>query len=137
MTAAAINPESSNMNAHPASVAVEPNRFVKYGAADADGNPTVAPCTAITDIAIGVSTTKAAIGEMCEFMTRGVAKVACSAGVTALDQVMATASGAGKCSTAAGITARSQGQALTTTTTDGEVTPVRINLPNLNGVANT
>lgn len=132
-TNAGQNYESSNVNSGVAEAAVEAYRLVKQGTAENQ----VTPCTAITDIAIGVSLNKAAIGEPVSYQTRGIAIIECSAGVARGAQVMATGSGAGKCSTASGATARSVGVVETATSNDTEKAAVRINLPNLNGPANS
>lgn len=127
------NYQSGSTDSGTAESAIEANRLIKAGTSPNQ----VAPCSAITDIAIGVSLNKAAAGERVDFQTRGVAIIECSAGVARGAQVMPTASGSGKCSTAAGPTARSAGMALETTSNDTEKLAVAINLPNLNGPANS
>lgn len=132
-TNAAQNFESGNVNSGIAEAAVEACRLVKQGTAENQ----VTPCTAIGDVAIGVSLNKAAIGEAVSYQTRGVAIIECSAGVARGARVMATGSGAGKCSTSSGGTARDVGIVETATSNDTEKAAVRINLPNLNGPANS
>lgn len=128
------NYESASTNSGIATAAIEAYRLVKMGTNEGE----VTPCTAITDIAIGVSLNKVAIGELCNYQTQGIALITTSTGVTRGAEVMATASGAGKCMTAAGATARSVGIALGTTTTgDNQQIAVAINLPNVNGPANS
>lgn len=128
------NYESANVNSGIASADIEAYRLLKMGTNEGE----VTPCTAIDDVAIGVSLNKVAAGGLCNYQTKGIALITCSAGVTRGTQVMPTASGAGKCSTASGATARSAGLALgTTTTADGQQIAVSINLPNLNGPANS
>jgi hypothetical protein len=127
------NYESTNTNEYTAASAIEPYRLVKQGTNEGE----VEACTAITDVAIGVSLNKApAAGDRVQIQTRGVAMIATSAPVSRGAQVMPTAAGAGKVSTAAGATARSAGLAEAASGADGEVIAVRINLPNLNGPAN-
>lgn len=132
-TILASNLQESNKGSGVAESAISPYRLVKRGT-----NPgQVVACSAITDIAIGVSTNYAATGEVCTYQTRGVALIECSTGVTYGAQVMPTAAGAGKCSTASGATARSAGVAGNTSAADGEIIACDINLPNLNGPANS
>lgn len=126
------NAQSSNFDEAIAETAIEAYRFVKMGTVQGQ----IVPCAAITDIAIGVSTTKAAAGARVEYQTRGIALVMCSAGLTLHAEVMPTAAGAGKASDAAGATARSAGLCLQASTTDGQVVACAINLPNLKGMAN-
>lgn len=127
------NLQSSNVDEGTAEAAVEAYRFIKMGTTQG----TVTPCTAITDIAIGVSRNKAAIGERVEYQTRGIALVQCKTALTLHAEVMPAASEAGKASDASGATARSAGVCLQATTTDGQVVAVAINLPNLKGPANS
>lgn len=126
------NLQSSNVDEAVAETAVEAYRFVKMGTVQGQ----IVPCAAITDIAIGVSTTKAAAGERVGYQTRGIALVQCSAALTLNGEVMPTAAGAGKCSDAAGVTARSAGVCLQATTAVDQVVACAINLPNLRGTAN-
>lgn len=127
------NYQSTSTDSGTAEAAIEAYRLVKAGTSPNQ----VTPCTAITDVAIGVSLNKAAIGERVDYQVRGVAKLECSAAVSRGAQVMATAAGAGKVSTAAGATARSAGVALETSANDAEVISVLVNLPNVNGPANS
>ena len=129
----APNLQTTNTDSGEAESEIQAYRLVKRGSTPG----TVAPCTAITDIAIGVSLKHADAGQQCEYQTRGRAYIECSAGVAANAQVMPTASGAGKCSTASGATARSAGFAINTSANDGEIIACDINLPNLNGPANS
>lgn len=134
MTTAIQNFQEKGRNTKIAGGAIEANRFVKLDTTQGQ----VIACTAITDVAIGVSLNKAASGESVQIQTQGEAKVATSAAVAINDQVMCTASGAGKCSTAAGATARSVGLATSATGgTDGELATVLLCVPNLNAVVNT
>lgn len=138
MPSASSNYESGNVTEYLASGTITANGFVKYGTVDSTtGNPTVVECSAITDVAIGVSLNTVASGAMCQVQTAGVAKVrATAAAITALDQVMCGASG--RCVTAAGATAVSQGIAETGAAgTVDEVIPVRLAVPNLKGPANS
>lgn len=139
MPSASSNTETTNTTEYLASGAIEANRFVKYGTADSTtGNPTVVACTAITDMAIGVSTNKVASGEMCRIQTAGVAKVACTAAAISAGAQVMPSTDAGKGVAAAGATARSCGIAETAAGgTDLEVIPVRLAVPNVNGPANT
>jgi len=125
---------SSNVIEMEAESAIEPYRLVTFGAA---ANQAVAT-SAITDVIIGASLNKAAAGERVQIQTGGIALVECSAGVAYKAQVMPTASGAGKCSTAAGATAKSCGVAGgTSTSNDGEIQKVWLCPLNVNGIANT
>lgn len=132
-TNASQNYESGNVNSGTAEAAIEAYRLLKQGTAENQ----VTPCTAITDVAIGVSLNKAAAGERVDYQTRGLAIIECSAAVARGAQVMPTGSGSGKCSTASGATARSVGIVESATSNDTEKAVVRINLPNLNGPANS
>lgn len=126
------NYETSNRISRIAGGVIAAKRLVKL---DTTAGQVIA-CTAITDIAIGVSLHSAVAGGTIELQTSGVAEIECSAAVALSDEVMPTAAGAGKCSTAAGATARSAGLAENLSSADGEVCRVRINLPNLKGMAN-
>jgi hypothetical protein len=126
---------SENVIEMEAEAAISPYRAVKAGAAAGQ----VVACSAITDVAIGVSITQAtAAGERVQVQLRGIALVTCSAAVNYGVEVMPTGSGSGKCSTAAGATAKSFGVAIgTTTTADGELQKVLLACPNVNGPANS
>lgn len=137
MTTATQNFEIDGRASYKAESAIVANRLVTYGTIDSDGNVTVKACTAITDVAIGVALETVAAEEMCPIQTRGVAKVTASAAISAGAQVMPTASGAGKCSTAAGATAKSCGVVENAPGGDGEVAQVRLAMPNVNGPANS
>jgi len=118
---------------------VAANRAVKLGTRDTTtGEFTVAPCTAITDICIGTSMNsgESADGDRVTIQTGGIALLVASGPVSEGAEVMVTAAGAGKVSTAAGATARSVGVALTAAGADGEVIAVLLNVPNVKGMAN-
>lgn len=111
-----------------------PKRAVKLGTAPGQ----VLATSAITDLVAGVSLNYAAAGARVQIQTDGIAEVECSAAVNYLVQVMPTAAGAGKCSTAAGATAKSFGQAGgTSTTADAEIQKVWLRTMNVNGPVNT
>lgn len=113
---------------------VQPYRALTAGTSPGQ----VVPTSAITDVVIGTSLNYAAAGERVQVQTGGIAEVECSAAVNYKQQVMPTASGAGKCATAAGGTAKSFGYALgTSTTADGERQKVLLACPNVNGPANS
>lgn len=116
-----------------AGAAVTANRAVKL-----DANGDVIHTTAITDKVVGISLQTVASGEDVELLTvNGVkAKATASAAVSIGDDVMPTASGAGKCSTASGPTAKSFGIALSAAAADGEIIEV-LTRYGANGVANT
>lgn len=98
----------------------------------------VVATSAITDLAIGASTVAAAAAEdpvTVQFV--GVARLTASAAIALNAQVMPTAAGAGKISTAAGPTAKSCGVALEAALADGDVIAVLLSTPNVNGVVNT
>lgn len=126
---------SGNVIEMEAEAAIEPYRLVKLGAAAGQ----VVACSAITDVVVGVSLNKAnAAGDRVQVQTSGIALVTCSAAVAYGAQVMPTASGAGKCMTAAGATAKSCGVAGgTTTANDGELQKVWLASLNVNGIANS
>ncbi len=109
------------------------NRCVEFSAAP----NVVTAADAIADVTIGVSLNGASSGEQLQLQTAGIAILTCSAAITAGAEVMVTASGAGKVSTAAGATALSIGKALTTTANDGEMVEVLLNIPNVKGAANS
>lgn len=114
--------------------AIEPFRLVTLGTSPGQ----VVATSAITDVIIGASLNKAAAGERVQIQTAGIARVECSAGVAYKAQVMPTASGAGKCSTAAGATAKSAGLATgASTSNDGESQYVWLCPINVNGIANS
>lgn len=127
------NYESVNTNEYTAASAIPPYRLVKQATNEGE----VEVCTAITDVAIGVSlNTAAAGGDRVQIQTRGVALIEASGAISRNAQVMPAAAGAGKIATAAGATARSAGIAESASGADAEVIACRINLPNLNGPAN-
>lgn len=113
--------------------AITANRAVKL-----DSNGDVVVTTAITDKVVGIALETKASGEYVDVITvNGVKqKVTASAAVTIGDDVMPTASGSGKCSTAAGATAKSFGIALSAAAADGEIIEVLTRF-GVNGVANT
>lgn len=115
------------------------NNISAYRALKLGSNPgQVTPCTAITDICIGISLETVSAGQAVTYQTGGVALVTCSSGVAYGAQVMATASGSGKCSTASGASARSIGLAVgNSTSNDGEVMAVHLNVPNVSTPANS
>lgn len=92
---------------------------------------------AITDLAVGVALNDAAAGELVSVQTNGKAKLTVSGVVTLGDQLMPTGSGAGKCVTAAGATAKSVGIALQTSAADGEVIEALLATPAVNTPANS
>lgn len=98
----------------------------------------VVATSAITDLAIGGSTqAAAAANDPCPVQSLGVARLTASAAIALNAQVMPTAAGAGKISTAAGATAKSCGVALEAALADGDVIAVLLSTPNVNGVVNT
>ncbi len=108
-------------------------RLVKISAAN-----TGIVTTAITDSPIGVSMISAAgAHEVVPLQTMGIAKIVASDAVSIGAQVMPTASGAGKCVTTAGATAKSIGIALSAAGADGDVIEVQLALPAVNGPANS
>lgn len=99
------------------------NRVVEFSAVN-----TVTAADAIADVSIGVATVGGSTGDLITVQQFGKAKITASAAVTAGDQVMVTASGAGKVSTLSGATARSIGQALTAAGADGDIIEVQLML---------
>lgn len=98
----------------------------------------VVAATAITDNTVGASMVSASSGQTLSVQTFGKVKLTASAAITLGDQVMVTASGAGKVSTAAGATAKSIGVALEAASADGDIIEVLLHGgPNVNGPANT
>jgi len=117
-----------------AEAAITVNRLVKLGTAPGQ----VIHTAAITDLVCGVALNTAAAGARVQIQTSGIALVACKAAVTYLDQVMPDGGGAGLCATAAGITAKSCGQAGgTSTTAEGELQKVWLAPFNVNGIVNS
>lgn len=99
------------------------NRAVELSAAN-----TVTAADAIADVTLGVALVGGSSGDLIPVQQFGKAKLTASAAVTAGDQVMVTASGAGKVSTLSGATARSIGQALTAAGADGDIIEVQLML---------
>lgn len=97
----------------------------------------VVACSLITDIAIGIATEDATSGYQVTVQLFGKAKVVASASTSVGDQLMPTASGSGKVSTAAGATAKSMGLGLQAAGADGDVIEVLLATPNVNGPANS
>jgi len=97
----------------------------------------VVVCSAITDVAIGIATEDATSGYSVTVQLFGKAKVVASASTSVGDQLMPTASGSGKVSTAAGATAKSMGLGLQAAGADGDVIEVLLATPNVNGPANS
>lgn len=134
--AASQNLEAQSLATFRASGAIPARRLVKYHTVEDE----VILCTAITDVAIGVSTTTAASGEMVEIQTSGVALLETTAAAVAIGaQVMPAAGGAGRCATTAGATSISVGIAASASggTTAGETIKVRLKVPNVGGPVNT
>ncbi len=130
MTTATSNLESSNLNTKIAGEAMEANRLVKGGTVEGE----VLLATATTDIAIGVTRHKAAIGESVEIQTGGEAKIYTTAVALALNaQVMPGTGGAVLLATT---NSRPVGIVMTATGgTLGELATVRLNVPNISGPA--
>lgn len=97
----------------------------------------VVAASAIAGLTIGIATTGASSGEVVTVQLFGKAKVAASAAISLGAEVMTTASGAGKVSTAAGPTAMSIGLALQAAGADGDIIEVLLATPNLKGSANS
>lgn len=127
------NYETSNVISRIAGGTIAARRLVKL---DTTAGQVVA-CSAITDVAIGVSMHSATSGQTIEIQTRGLAEIETSAAVALGAEVMCTASGSGKCSTSAGATARSVGLAENLSSADAEIIRVRLAVPNLGGPANS
>ncbi len=130
MTTATSNLESSNLNTKIAGEAMEANRLVKGGTVEGE----VLLATATTDIAIGVTRHKAAIGESVEIQTGGEAKIYTTAVALALNaQVMPGTGGAVLLATT---NSRPVGIVMTATGgTLGELATVQLNVPNISGPA--
>lgn len=140
LTATRVIRNPGDVTQYKAAEAIEPNRALKFGTTDATtGQPTVLHCTAIADICIGASMTKTAINEMATVQQGGIALLECSTSVAEQVQVMPTAAAAGKVSLAAGATARSIGVVMPGPGSGGDanVVAVFLNVPNLNGPANS
>ena len=108
------------------------NRLVVLSAAN-----TVTATSAITNVALGVALIDATTGGLVPVQQFGKAKVVASDAILVGAQVMPTASGSGKCVTAAGATARSIGVALTAAGGDGDVIEVQLSVPPTSGPANS
>lgn len=113
---------------------IEAYRVVRMNSTTVDS---VIASTAIADPSIGCSTAVAATGDNVAIQFGGIAMLTASAAIAANAEVMVTASGAGKISTAAGATARAIGIALQAALADGDVIPVLLNLPAITGPATT
>lgn len=128
-----LNLIAGNVIEMEAEAAIVVKRLVKLGTAPGQ----VIHTAAITDVVAGVALNSAAIGERVQIQVAGIAEVECAAGVAYLAQVMPDGGGAGKCSTAAGATAKSCGQAGGTSTSNaGEIQKVWLCSMNVNGIAN-
>lgn len=136
MTTVAANMEVEGRNSYKAGAAITANRLVKLSALDSDGNVTIIPTAAITDVPIGVSLETVANGEMCPIQTRGVAKVEFAASASFGAQVMPDGGGGGLAATAAGATAKSCGILESAPGGANEMGAVRLAVPNVNGPAN-
>lgn len=100
---------------------VTANRLVEISAAN-----TVTMTDAITDLPIGVATIGGSTGDLVTVQQFGKAKLTASAAISVGAQVMPTASGDGKVSTASGATARTVGVALTAAGDDGDIVEVQL-----------
>lgn len=127
------NPLGVSLISFIAGGSIEKDRAVKL---DSTANQVIAS-TAITDVIIGFATHSASSGESVAVQTFGKAKAVISASVALNAQLMPTASGAGKVSTAAGATAKSCAIALQVGNNDGETIEVLITGLRLNGPANS
>lgn len=97
---------------------------------------TVVVGTAATEVILGIATEAASTSDLpLVVQTGGIALCLASAAISAGAQVEVGASG--KIETAGGATAHSIGVALEAATADGDLIPVLLNLPNLNGPANS
>lgn len=129
---------SNNQNVSPlgfvAGAAISQYRLVKLDTTEGR----VIATTAITDVAQGASmNSAAALGDLVAVQNFGKVKLTASAAITLGDQVMPTASGAGKISTSSGATARTIGIALQAAGADGDVIEVQLVAPIGNGAANS
>lgn len=97
----------------------------------------VVAASAIADVAVGASLQSASSGETVPVQSFGKAKLTASDAISLGAQVMVTASGAGKISTAAGATAQSIGIALEAAGADGDIIEVLLQVPPVNGPANS
>lgn len=109
------------------------NRLVK---ADSTAGQAVVT-SAITDAAIGVALIGGDAGALIPVQQFGKAKIVASDAIVVGAQVMPTASGSGKCVTAAGGSAKSIGIALTAAGADGDIIEVQLGVPAINGPANS
>jgi hypothetical protein len=91
--------------------------------------------SAIAGVGLGCSLNAAVAGEQVKVQTMGIAKLTASAAITLGAEVMVTASGAGKVSTASGATARAIGVALQAAGADGDIISVLVCLPAVTGPA--
>lgn len=133
MTTPTQNTHGTTYRSFISGAAIGPNRLVKLDSTEGR----VVACSAITDVAIGVNQKDVtAAGEQCTVQLFGVTKIVASAAIAIGAQVMPTASGAGKCATAAGATALSCGVCLNAPGADGEMAEVLLSVPNVNGPLN-
>lgn len=116
-----------------AGAAITANRVVKLDSTEGQ----VIHSTAITDLPMGVALQTVASGEQVSVQTIGIAKCVAGAAIALGAEVMCTASGDGKVTTAAGATARSIGVAMQDASGDGAIVTVRIGGPGLKTPANS
>jgi len=107
------------------------NRLVELSAAN-----TVTATNAEGDVALGVALIGGSTGDLIPVQQFGKAKITASDAISVGAQVEPTASGDGKCVTAAGAAARSIGVALTASGADGDIIEVQLML-SANGPANS
>lgn len=136
MSAAAQNLETGNVATYRATAAIGPTLLVQYDGSN-EGNVIVA--AGIAAIAIGVTTTTAAISDQVEVQTGGVAKITAGGVIAIGAEVAPQAGGTGRVVAASGLgsTARVVGIAENASGANGEVIRVRLRVPNLGGPANT
>lgn len=114
--------------------AITANRLVKLDSTAGQ----VVVTSAITDVVVGVALNTAASGGQVEVLVGSghTQKVCASDAISLGAQVMPTASGSGKCVTAAGATAVSCGIALSASAADGEFIEVQLR-PSVKSPANS
>lgn len=132
--AATANFEGSTPTTKVAGATVAARRMVKLDSTEGQA----IHGAAITDVAIGASISAAASGELFDVQGNGVALVEATAAAISIGAQVMIGDTAGRVATAAGATAKSVGVAETAAGgTLGEVVAVRLNLPNVNGPANS
>lgn len=133
MSAAIPNLESGSIASYKATSAINVNCLVKYDTTEGQ----IVMCSAITDVAIGVSLTEAAAGDMCDVQVAGVARIKAGGAVTLGAPVAPQGVAGGKAVVAAGLGATALPIGIAeSAAASGETFRCRLKVPNLAGPVN-